>query len=32
MFSSDVSARGLDYPNISAVVQVGAAKQCSCNM
>lgn len=25
MFSSDVSARGVDYPDVSLVVQVGAA-------
>jgi ATP-dependent RNA helicase MSS116 len=24
MFTSDVSARGMDYPDVTAVVQVGA--------
>lgn len=27
MFTSDVSARGMDYPDVSLVVQVGLLKQ-----
>ena len=27
LFSSDVSARGVDYPNVTLVVQVGRAKE-----
>ena len=28
MFSSDVSARGVDYPDVSLVIQVRARQQC----
>ena len=30
MFTSDVSARGVDYPDVSLVIQVGVAAQCVC--
>lgn len=29
MFSSDVSARGVDYPDVSLVIQVSTWEQCS---
>jgi len=29
MFSSDVSARGVDYPDVSIVIQVSTCEQCS---